>query len=140
MVYRNNTCRLGFRLHQCVLRIALAGSKTVVSISRNPTVNLSFHFQILFSFRTQQQNHLFTLYHAASFDYCVCTQVNITNARGLGLPGFSKIQMLQYRKILCRRRSRAGFRCCVCTCPVFGCLIFTPRDPPKFEACLRNRA
>jgi len=38
MVYRNNTGRLGFRLHQCVLRNTLAGSKTVVSTSRNPTV------------------------------------------------------------------------------------------------------
>jgi len=38
MVYRNNTGRLGFWLHQCVLRNTLAGSKTVVSISRNPTV------------------------------------------------------------------------------------------------------
>ena len=39
MVYRNNTGRLGFWLHQCVLRNTLAGSKTVVSISRNPTVH-----------------------------------------------------------------------------------------------------
>jgi len=38
MVYRNNTGRLGFWLHQCVLRNTLAGSKTVVSTSRNPTV------------------------------------------------------------------------------------------------------
>jgi len=38
MVYRNNTGRLGFQLHQCVLRNTLAGSKTVVSISQNPTV------------------------------------------------------------------------------------------------------
>jgi len=40
MVYRNNTGRLGFWLHQCVLRNTLAGSKTVVSTSRNPTVYL----------------------------------------------------------------------------------------------------
>jgi len=39
MVYRNNTGRLGFWLHQCVLRNTLAGSKTVVSTSRNPTVH-----------------------------------------------------------------------------------------------------
>jgi hypothetical protein len=38
MIHRNNTGRLGFRLHQCVLRNTLAGSKTVVSMSRNPTV------------------------------------------------------------------------------------------------------
>jgi len=38
MVYRNNTGRLGFWLHQCVLRNTLAGSKTVVSISRNHPV------------------------------------------------------------------------------------------------------
>ena len=38
MVYGNNTGRLGFWFHQCVLRNTLAGSKTVVSTSRNPTV------------------------------------------------------------------------------------------------------
>jgi len=38
MVYRNNTGRLGFWLHQCVLRNTLAGSKTVVSTSRNHPV------------------------------------------------------------------------------------------------------
>ena len=38
MVYRNNTGRLDFWLHQCVLRNTLAGSKTMVSTSRNPTV------------------------------------------------------------------------------------------------------
>jgi len=38
MVYRNDTGRLGFCLHQCVLRNTLAGSKTVVSTSWNPTV------------------------------------------------------------------------------------------------------
>ena len=38
MVYINNTGRLGFSLHQCVLRNTLAGSKTVVSISRDATV------------------------------------------------------------------------------------------------------
>jgi len=43
MVYRNNTGRLGFWLHQCVLRNTLAGSRTVVSISRNPTVHMITH-------------------------------------------------------------------------------------------------
>ena len=38
MVYRNNTGRLGFWLHQCVLRNTLAGSKPVVSTSRNHPV------------------------------------------------------------------------------------------------------
>ena len=38
MVYRNNTGRLGFWLHQCVLRNTLAGSKIVVSTSRNHPV------------------------------------------------------------------------------------------------------
>jgi len=37
MVYRNNTGRLGFWLHQSVFRNTLAGSNTVVSISWNPT-------------------------------------------------------------------------------------------------------
>jgi len=40
MVYRNNTGRLGCWLHQCVLRNTLAGSRTVVSISRNHPVLL----------------------------------------------------------------------------------------------------
>jgi len=44
MVYRNNTGRLGCWLHQCVLRNTLAGSKTVVSTSRNPTVRC---FQVI---------------------------------------------------------------------------------------------
>ena len=49
MVYRNNTGRLGFWLHQCVLRNTLAGSKTVVSTSRNPTVsNFWFIFKSWF--------------------------------------------------------------------------------------------
>ena len=39
MVYRNNTGRLGCWLHQCVLRNTLAGSKTVVSTSRNNPVH-----------------------------------------------------------------------------------------------------
>ena len=39
MVYRNNTGRLGFWLYQSVLWNTLTGSKTVVSTSRNPTVN-----------------------------------------------------------------------------------------------------
>jgi len=38
MVYRNNTGSLGCWLHQCVLRNTLAGSKTVVSTSRDATV------------------------------------------------------------------------------------------------------
>ena len=38
MVYRNNTGRLGCSLHQCVLRNTLAGSKTVVSTSRDDPV------------------------------------------------------------------------------------------------------
>jgi len=42
MVYRNNTGRLGFWLHQCVLRNTLAGSKTVVSTSRNHPVEFSY--------------------------------------------------------------------------------------------------
>jgi len=39
MVYRNNTGRLGCWLHQFVLRNTLAGSKTVVSTSRNHPVS-----------------------------------------------------------------------------------------------------
>jgi len=38
MVYRNNTGRLGCWLHQCVLEYTLAGSKTVVSTSRDDPV------------------------------------------------------------------------------------------------------
>jgi len=44
MVYRNNTGRLGCWLHQCVLRNTLAGSKTVVSTSRDTTVWILFFF------------------------------------------------------------------------------------------------
>ena len=42
MVYRNNTGRLGCWLHQCVLRNTLAGSKTVVSTSRDDPVRLVY--------------------------------------------------------------------------------------------------
>jgi len=38
MVYRNNTGRMGFWLHQCVLRNTLAVSKTMVSNSRDDPV------------------------------------------------------------------------------------------------------
>jgi len=38
MVYGNNTDRLGYWLHQCVLRNTLTESKTVVSTSRDATV------------------------------------------------------------------------------------------------------
>ena len=47
MVYRNNTGRLGFWLHQCVLRNTLAGSKTVVSISRNHPVGRLYRCDLL---------------------------------------------------------------------------------------------
>ena len=41
MVHRNNTGRLGCWLHQCVLRNTLAGSKTVVSTSRDDPVHIT---------------------------------------------------------------------------------------------------
>jgi len=52
MVYRNNTGRLSFWLHQCVLRNTLAGSKTVVSTSRNPSVQNNLPCSSLSAIRT----------------------------------------------------------------------------------------
>ena len=60
MIYRNNTGRLGFWLHQCVLRNTLAGSKTVVSISRNHPVHATtLHSHLLPAHTPAPCSHLY---------------------------------------------------------------------------------
>jgi len=55
MVYRNDTGRLGCWLHQCVLRNTLAGSKTVVSTSRDDPVGSVYSVSAIYSIALRTQ-------------------------------------------------------------------------------------
>ena len=78
MVYRNNTGRLGCWLHQCVLRNTLAGSKTVVSTSRDDPVSWKWWSQ---QFRT----HQFWFSSELLVD-CTCYNLATVNTCGLLYP------------------------------------------------------
>ena len=83
MVYRNNTGRLGCWLHQCVLRNTLAGSKTVVSTSRDDPVLYrircfeSISCQLFLSLIGWE--YLFSGNRMLFFENIICEQFSIRN-------------------------------------------------------------